>query len=126
MRRTQDLHNSMRSLDARPVRRTAMDEDLQEMRSLASTPRVKEPPCMIRSSSAPYFASAPSREPYFSSSRTATGVKTSHYTSLAAPKTNSHFKNTLAGGDGRFQLANQWTTSNDAFYGDSHRYPLSV
>jgi len=80
---------------------------------------------MVRAMSSPYLQATPhSSEPYFSDSFADDGSKTSHYTKMGAPKTNSHFKNTLSGANAKFHEADEWTTSNGAFFGDSASYKL--
>eukprot|EP00927_Polykrikos_kofoidii_P033907 TRINITY_DN28743_c0_g1_i1.p1 TRINITY_DN28743_c0_g1~~TRINITY_DN28743_c0_g1_i1.p1 ORF type:complete len:304 (-),score=30.79 TRINITY_DN28743_c0_g1_i1:106-1017(-) len=82
---------------------------------------------MLRAASAPYVAATPhASEPYFSGHETDDGHKTSHYTKLGAPRTNSHYKNTLPGANTKFHDADDWQTSNNVFFGNSRQYPLDV
>eukprot|EP00930_Biecheleria_cincta_P050572 TRINITY_DN35763_c0_g1_i2.p1 TRINITY_DN35763_c0_g1~~TRINITY_DN35763_c0_g1_i2.p1 ORF type:complete len:245 (-),score=49.41 TRINITY_DN35763_c0_g1_i2:217-951(-) len=100
--------------------------------SVASSSRPATPGTTIslgRSGSAPALM--------FSGSLTADGWRTSHYTKHGAPRTNSHYDNTLRGGNKKFHgvqgwqasdrefFADGWRTSNEAFFEDSAKYALT-
>mmetsp|Transcript_57409 Transcript_57409/g.168089 ORF Transcript_57409/g.168089 Transcript_57409/m.168089 type:complete len:294 (+) Transcript_57409:65-946(+) len=80
---------------------------------------------VYRAASAPYFEATPhAKEAYFSGAETENGQVTSHYTKLGAPKSNSHYKNTLPGANVDFHDADRYQTSNSVFYGKAQDYKV--
>jgi hypothetical protein len=75
---------------------------------------------MKRASSAPYFAPRPLGGHLFMEDARTTQRGTSHYTTLAAPRTNSHFCDSLPGGNLEFGMSsNPWKTTHQSF----HKHP---
>lgn len=80
---------------------------------------------IYRAATAPYFEPTPhATEQYFSAAEK-DGKVTSHYTKLGAPKSNSHYKNTLAGAKAGFDDDNPWKTSNQVFQANASKYDVA-
>lgn len=95
------------------------------LHEISSEPPPDGRPPIYRASSAPYFQVSPhAKEPQFSGAQTAEGRVTSHYTRFGAPKSNSHYKNTLAGACTQFDDLDPWKTSNQVFQRNAREYKL--
>eukprot|EP00931_Biecheleriopsis_adriatica_P087619 TRINITY_DN62056_c0_g1_i1.p1 TRINITY_DN62056_c0_g1~~TRINITY_DN62056_c0_g1_i1.p1 ORF type:complete len:328 (-),score=65.21 TRINITY_DN62056_c0_g1_i1:356-1306(-) len=79
---------------------------------------------IYRSSSAPYFEATPHATDHYFSGSEKDGRVTSHYTKKGAPRSNSHYKNTLAGANTSFDDYDPWKTSNQVFQGSAEKYDV--
>lgn len=80
---------------------------------------------IYRAASVPYFEPTPHATEHYFSGAEKNGQVTSHYTKLGAPKSNSHYKNTLAGAKSSFDDDNPWKTSNQVFQGNANSYDVT-
>eukprot|EP00928_Gymnodinium_smaydae_P083040 TRINITY_DN66314_c0_g1_i1.p1 TRINITY_DN66314_c0_g1~~TRINITY_DN66314_c0_g1_i1.p1 ORF type:complete len:351 (-),score=67.07 TRINITY_DN66314_c0_g1_i1:191-1222(-) len=80
---------------------------------------------IYKPASTPYFEHTPHAKEHYFSGAEKEGRVTSHYTKLGAPKSNSHYKNTLAGANTDFEDFDPWKTSNMCFQGNANKYKVA-
>lgn len=97
--------------------------DSQKFSREGLPPAGKSP--MKRAASAPYFVPRASGSQPFGDDRIS-NRGTSHYTTLGAPRTNSHYAETLPGGNWEFGGSiNPWRTTHQSFHKGEDQEPLT-